>query len=640
MPTDIECAKKAGIAAVSASDAIMLGFLDQASLSAVSLAGQVTYVLNLFIMVLVQGTTVLAAQYWGKGDRNTVEKILSIALRYILIISLLFFAGSLFFPISLMKILTNDSVLIQKGTLYLQIAGFSYVPTGISQIYFCIMKNSGKTLKSTVIGSSAMILNIFLNALLIFGLGNFPKLGIQGAAIATALSSWLQLLWVIAEASKKDSIKIRPAYILKIEKPLLRDFKHYTLPIIGNIFFWGGGMTIFVIIIGHMGNDAVAANSIANIVRNIITCVTKGIGTAGSILVGNELGRNQTEKAKLYAKDSALLSAILGVISGLLLYSLRPLLLNSIALTPTAREYLSGMLLICSFYVVINAVNNTVIGGIFCAGGKAIFACVCDAVILWLILSPLASLAAFYWKWPVLAVYFVLGEFDLLPGEGFFANSEVLHGVSCPSGNVCHYHSMVFHPEILSGSSGSAYDILYLRPFMEQGSPIRIFRPQGHRKGQVIASLFASAFQSCSQAENGYEFVVRNLLSEIFLILREFSERESARKSNPQELRIKQMLSWLDEHYMENITISQLAGAVGICVRECQRTFANVLHTTPIQYLNRRRITIAAEFLVSTDMPISKIGLCCGFDNPSYFAKQFKKITGMTPKVYRQKNII
>lgn len=233
-----------------------------------------------------------------------------------------------------------------------------------------------------------------------------------------------------------------------------------------------------------------------------------------------------------------------------------------------------------------------------------------------------------------------VGEFDLLPGEGFFANSEVLHGVSCPSGNVCHYHSMVFHPEILSGSSGSAYDILYLRPFMEQGSPIRIFRPRDHRKGQVIASLFASAFQACSQAENGYEFVVRNLLSEIFLILREFSEKDLARKSNQQELRIKQMLSWLDEHYMENITISQLAGAVGICVRECQRTFANVLHTTPIQYLNRRRITIAAEFLVSTDMPISEIGLCCGFDNPSYFAKQFKKITGMTPKVYRQKNTI
>lgn len=100
---------------------------------------------------------------------------------------------------------------------------------------------------------------------------------------------------------------------------------------------------------------------------------------------------------------------------------------------------------------------------------------------------------------------------------------------------------------------------------------------------------------------------------------------------------MKQMLSWLDKHYMEEITTAQLADAAGICVRECQRSFSNILHTTPIRYLNRRRITIAAEFLISTDLPVSEIALCCGFDNPSYFAKQFKAITGMTPKDYRKK---
>lgn len=404
-------------AAVSASDAIMLGFLEQEALSAVSLAGQVTYVLNLVIMVIVQGTTVLVAQYWGKRNSSAVEKILAIALRYILLISTAFWAASFFFPEFLMKILTNETSLIQKGALYLRVAGFSYIPTGFSQVYFCIMKNTGKTIKSTVISSSAMVLNLLLNTFLIFGIAGFPMLGIRGAAIATTLSTWIQLLWVLVETSKRDSVKIHLNYLLKRESILLSDFKKYTLPIVGNIFFWGGGMTLFVIIIGHLGNDAVAANSIANIVKNIITCVTKGIGTAGAILVGNELGRNQVEKAKLYAKDSAVLSGVLGVVSGFLLFMLRPFILRAVSLTPVATEYLSGMLLICCFYVIANAINNTVIGGIFCAGGKAIVPCVCDAIILWLILAPAGSIAAFYLHLPILTVYFILSldEYIKLP---------------------------------------------------------------------------------------------------------------------------------------------------------------------------------------------------------------------------------
>ena len=98
---------------------------------------------------------------------------------------------------------------------------------------------------------------------------------------------------------------------------------------------------------------------------------------------------------------------------------------------------------------------------------------------------------------------------------------------------------------------------------------------------------------------------------------------------------MKQMISWLDEHYMEMITVGQLADAAGICVRECQRTFAGILHTSPMQYLNRRRITAAAELLISTELSVSEVGFRCGFDNPGYFAKQFRRMTGMTPKKYR-----
>lgn len=396
------------MAAVSASDAVMLGFLSQNAMSAVSLAGQITYVFNILMTVLVQGTTLLAAQYWGKGERKSVEMILGFALACTLAVSIVFCALAIMCPETLMRIFTDDKMLIEQGEIYLRIVGYSYIPSGISQIYICIMKNSGKTLKSTVIGSSAMILNLGLNALLIFGVMGFPALGIRGAAVATTAAMLVQMGWSIAESLKPDSIQIRLNYILHIDKILRQDFIRYSAPIAGNYLFYGLGVTMYSVIIGHMGADAVAANSIASIVRNIISSASKGIGTAGAILVGNDLGRNQIEIAKIHAKRVTKFSALCGLISGCALLALQPVILNFVVLTPAASAALSGMLLICCYYMIPISINSTVIGGIFCAGGKSKFGCICDAIVLWCVIIPVSALAAFVMNVPVVVVYFIL----------------------------------------------------------------------------------------------------------------------------------------------------------------------------------------------------------------------------------------
>jgi putative MATE family efflux protein len=394
--------------AVSASDAVMLGFLNQHALSAVSLAGQITFVLNLFITVLTQGTTLLAAQYWGTENRKVVEMVIALAIKCSLCITAIFMIGAVFFSGQLMRIFTNDPLLIGYGIEYLQIVGFSYILTGFSQMYLCIMKNTGKTAKSTVIGSSAMVLNLLLNTVLIFGFLGFPALGIKGAAISTVIATLTQTVWVLIESKKLNSIKIRLVYLIRIDTALQKDFAKYTMPIVGNYMFWGCGVTMYSVIMGHLGSDAIAANSIANIVRNLITCVSKGIGTAGAILVGYELGKNKIKIAILYAKRSTIFSAACGVCSGLVILMIRPAILNFSGFSPVASTYLSGMLLICAYYVVPGAINNTVIGGIFCAGGKSKFGLICDAIVIWLVIIPLSCLAAFYWQFPVTAVYAIL----------------------------------------------------------------------------------------------------------------------------------------------------------------------------------------------------------------------------------------
>ena len=131
-------------ALVSASDAFMLGFVSQTSLSAVSLATQIQFVHNLFMLALTIGATTLAAQYWGKGDTDSVEEILAIVLKISMAVSVVFFIAAMFFSGFLMRIFTNDIRLIQAGIPYLRIVSVSYLFMGFSQIYLCIMKNSQK----------------------------------------------------------------------------------------------------------------------------------------------------------------------------------------------------------------------------------------------------------------------------------------------------------------------------------------------------------------------------------------------------------------------------------------------------------------------------------------------------------------
>lgn len=405
-------------ALVSASDALMLGFLDQSSLSAVSLGTQVQFVLNLFYAALTIGVTVLAAQYWGKGDPEAVEKVLGIGLTASVSVSAVFFLGAVLMPGTLMRIFTNEEELIGLGIPYLRVVSWSYLFTGVSQIYLCIMKNSGRTLKSTIYGSTSVVLNIILNAALIFGLAGLPRLGIVGAAAATVISRAVELGLVLMENRKPDVVRIRWNHLRHPNPGLRQDFRHYTAPILANEIVWGCGFTMFSVIMGHMGNDAVAANSIANIVKNIIACLCLGIGTGSGIIIGNELGCGNLEQAKEYGGKLCRISLAAGALSGIFLVGLSPLILRFVPdLSARAMGYLKIMLYICGYYLIGKSINSTVVAGIFCAGGDTRFGLMCDAVTMWMIIVPLGMAAAFWLRLPVLWVYFLLNldEFVKLP---------------------------------------------------------------------------------------------------------------------------------------------------------------------------------------------------------------------------------
>ena len=402
-------------ALVSASDAFMLGFVSQTSLSAVSLATQIQFVHNLFMLALTIGATTLAAQYWGKGDTDSVEEILAIVLKISMAVSVVFFIAAMFFSGFLMRIFTNDIRLIQAGIPYLRIVSVSYLFMGFSQIYLCIMKNSGRTAKSTIYGSVAVVINIGFNVIFIFGLAGFPAMGIAGAALATTVSRALELLLTIYENMQRSLVCVRLKYIRNSSKKLKKDFWHYTTPVLGNELVWGCGFTMFSVIMGHLGSDAVAANSVANILKNIIACVCNGIGIGASIIVGNELGKGEMERATEYGNRLFKLAVFAGAVSGLILLAVSPVLrIFTGSLSAQAHSYLKNMMYICTYYMIGKSVNATVIAGVFCAGGDTKFGLKCDAVTMWVILIPIGMITAFVLKLPIMVVYFIISMDEII----------------------------------------------------------------------------------------------------------------------------------------------------------------------------------------------------------------------------------
>ncbi len=410
------------LALVSASDAVMLGLVDQDSLSAVSLAAQIAFIESLFLMAMTIGQSILVAQYYGKKDMVMVRRISRYVLKLTVVVALIFSMLALFCPGILMRIFTQDERLIAGGVSYLRTVSLSYLLTGISQIYLCLLKNCGMAGRASLISSTSVIVNILLNAVLILGLFGMPRLEIVGAAIATLIARSIEVVWSVWETIRKKELNLLKNLSKRTEALIRKQFWKYTTPVLCNEIVWGTGFSMFSVIMGHLGSDAVAANSLTTIVKNLVACFCNGLGTGAGILVGNELGAGNLEKAREYGRRLCHLAIGSGALSGLVILMVTPLILQFVNLTPQSTEYLKWMLVMCSYYMIGKSVNSTTIAGIFCAGGDSRFGLLCDLITMWVIIVPLGLLAAFVWKLPVVAVCVILNMDEMIKMPAVYYN--------------------------------------------------------------------------------------------------------------------------------------------------------------------------------------------------------------------------
>lgn len=393
------------LAMVAASDAFMLGRVAQKQMTAVSLATQVQFVQNMFLYSATAAGAILGAQYWGKGDKRALQNIFNLMLMFCGVVSIIFFLACELCPDALMHIFSGDASIIKIGSSYLRIAGWSYLITGFSQCYLTVMKITENVKAGAIISSLAVVCNIVFNAIFIFGFMFVPRLEAKGAALATTISRVIELLLCLIISGGKSYVRPRLLSFFKVPGVLALDFFKQCLPLMGGSLCWGIGFTSYTAIMGHMGNDAAAANSIAAVVRDLVCCMCNGIGSAAGIIVGNELGAGRLDVGKKYGIRLRNLSYIIGIISTAIVLLATPIVVNVVILTDMARGYLIWMMVIMSFYMIGRCVNTVTINGVLDGGGDTIFDLYSLVVSMWLIAIPLALSGAFIFHWSPLLVY-------------------------------------------------------------------------------------------------------------------------------------------------------------------------------------------------------------------------------------------
>lgn len=400
-------------ALVPISDAVMLLYLSPEAMTSVSLSAQVPFVLSLFIYSITAGGSILAAQYWGKGDTESIEKIFGYMFTLSLPIMIVFFSTTMIVPEYVIRIFTDKEVFITGAIPYLRCASFSYVFMTLAMIYETLLKNVGFVKQCTIASIVIVFLNIFLNAVFIFGLFGAPEMGISGAALATSISNGTGFIICLIFNLKLTKFRLRFKNIFRVDLDLRKRFSKYTLPYTLNQLLWGFGFAMITVILGRLEEDVAMANSIATIVKDLVSCLCYAIASGSVIVIGNELGANRLDKAKLYGDKLFKIGIISGIILGVVAAASSPLVIKFVNLSEKAEHYLLIMLLMCSYYILGRSINSILIGGIFSAGGDTKFGFICDTLTMWAFIVPFGFLA-YKLDWPPMVVYFILNLDEII----------------------------------------------------------------------------------------------------------------------------------------------------------------------------------------------------------------------------------
>jgi putative MATE family efflux protein len=387
-------------------DNVMIGSLGQSSIAAVGLANKVFFVFTLLLFGIVSGSSILTAQYFGKKDIKNIRKVLGMSLIIGLIGSVIFVIPSLICPEIVMSIFTPNENTIKIGASYLAIAAISYPLTAITNVYVALLRGVNQVKAPVLVTLVSIVLKIILNYILIFGHLGMPALGVRGEAIATLIARAFECMCILSIVYlEKGPAAAKLKELISIDKKFVKLFFSTVSPVIINEFMWGLGVTMYSLVYGRMGDAAVAAITISQTVEQIITVIFQGISAATAVILGNELGANKLEDAKIHSRYFIILQFIFALIMGIICFFIRIPLIRLFNVTDIVGVDISKCLIFFILYLPFKSFNWVNIVGILRSGGDTKAALTLDITGVWCVGIPLAYLGGILLGLPIYFVY-------------------------------------------------------------------------------------------------------------------------------------------------------------------------------------------------------------------------------------------
>ena len=415
---------------VSFLDNIMVGKIGTEQMSGVAIVNQLVFVFAICIFGGVSGAGIFGTQFYGKGDYEGQKyafrfKLMAASLIVLVALLLGIFAGT-----ELIQLYLSDSgevgdiqLALKYGEEYLAIMLWGLIPFALSQTYVSSIRETGHTMVPMIAGISAMAINLVLDILLIFGIGPFPMLGVQGAAIATVIARIAECAIVViwTHANKKQNPYIvgafRSAYI---PKGILKDMLIKGTPLMMNEMFWAMGMAAIVQCYAVRGLEVVAAQNISSTITNLFNIVYLQLGCCISIIIGQQLGAGKIEEArdtnrKLIFFDVACCTGV-----ALIMMIVGRWFPNIYATEESIKALARVFIMVSAAIMPINAFCHCTYFTLR-SGGKTVVTFLFDSVYTWVLVIPVATILAKYTTLPIITVFILVQSLEFIKAIiGFF----------------------------------------------------------------------------------------------------------------------------------------------------------------------------------------------------------------------------
>ena len=354
----------------------------------------------------------LCAQYWGKGEIKPIKDIFSFVLKIAIAVGIIFGSAVLFFPEKVMGIYSNNPDVIMRGVQYLRIIGYAYFTFAISNTLLSALRSIEVLRVSVVCSIVSFCTNVFLNWVLIFGNLGAPRLGIQGAAIATLIARLCEFVIAIVYVLVIDKrLKFRISDMFRHNKLLAGDVIKNGTPVVINELMWSLATSAQAAILGHItysAGDPVAANSIAGVIQQLSTVIIMGVANAAAVMVGMAIGESNMAKAEERAKAFRNLSFIMGIAACTFILALKNVFIGFYDIPVETKELASRIITVFAFITIGTSTNMTLIMGALRGAGDTKFCMRTEVICLWGLAIPLALVMAFIVKAPVPIVFFFM----------------------------------------------------------------------------------------------------------------------------------------------------------------------------------------------------------------------------------------